>query len=295
MEQVKSFLIKLYSNEYFIYGLIGTIVLLIILFLIVLFFGKKDEKKRKLEATRELEKQDLNAFKETSPVVNVQTPVVENKVVENVIVENKPQEITPIIEPVVEQKVVEEPVNIVVEQPVINEPVIEAQPIEMPSVEPIIEPVGYQASKVDIPVETNVEPEFNFNFDKLANSIDQEIRDIEVKTEKQVIEQPRVEPVIKEENVTLNVGISSPRVAEPSPNLFSSVYVNKEENVSERKQFEMPKINNEVEVEKNTVPSVDELKNIALKNIEMNNENNKEFETKVNVFPDLTGETYDIK
>lgn len=57
----------------------------------------------------------------------------------------------------------------------------------------------------------------------------------------------------------------------------------------------MPKINNEVEVEKNTVPSVDELKNIALKNIEMNNENNKEFETKVNVFPDLTGETYDIK
>ena len=46
------FLYKLYESEYFGIGLFIVITILTFLFLVILFFGKKDEKVRKLEETK---------------------------------------------------------------------------------------------------------------------------------------------------------------------------------------------------------------------------------------------------
>lgn len=51
---MEEFLTKLYSYEYFSTYLIIAIVILIILFIVILFFGKKDQKKREIEATKKL-------------------------------------------------------------------------------------------------------------------------------------------------------------------------------------------------------------------------------------------------
>lgn len=67
------FLDKLYSSNYFGIGLFAVISFLVVAFLIVLFFGKKDEKKRKLEATQNLITE--NAFKETTEKSAVEIPV----------------------------------------------------------------------------------------------------------------------------------------------------------------------------------------------------------------------------
>lgn len=67
------FLDKLYSSNYFGIGLFAVIAFLVVTFLIVLFFGKKDEKKRKLEATQKLETE--NTFKETGAATPVEIPV----------------------------------------------------------------------------------------------------------------------------------------------------------------------------------------------------------------------------
>ena len=66
------FLDKLYSSNYFGIGLFAVIAFLVVTFLIVLFFGKKDEKKRKLEATQNISTE--NSFKETSTPTPVEIP-----------------------------------------------------------------------------------------------------------------------------------------------------------------------------------------------------------------------------
>lgn len=67
-----NFLDKLYSSNYFGIGLFAVIAFLVVTFLIVLFFGKKDEKKRKLEATQNISANDT--FKETSMPTPVEIP-----------------------------------------------------------------------------------------------------------------------------------------------------------------------------------------------------------------------------
>jgi hypothetical protein len=81
------FLNKLYESNYFGIGLFAVISFLVVTFLIVLFFGKKDEKRRKLEATNELKNNTIgntinslennteNAFKEVTPVTPLEMPV----------------------------------------------------------------------------------------------------------------------------------------------------------------------------------------------------------------------------
>ena len=70
------FLDRLYSSNYFGIGLFAVIAFLVVTFLIVLFFGKKDEKKRKLEATKTVDVQNtVNTMKETSTPTPVEIPV----------------------------------------------------------------------------------------------------------------------------------------------------------------------------------------------------------------------------
>ena len=126
---------KLYDSNYFGIGLFAVISFLVVTFLIVLFFGKRDEKKRQLENSKEFapsKPTDLNAFKETTPI----TPInLNNEIKEDVI----PDVVAP-IEPVAPISM-DMPSNSV---PVMEEPVIE--PITPPVVEPQIigEPVNIE-------------------------------------------------------------------------------------------------------------------------------------------------------
>ncbi len=70
------FLNNLYESDYFGIGLFAVIAFLVVTFLIVLFFGKKDEKKRKLEATQKIAAEDT--FKETSAATPVEIPANPN-------------------------------------------------------------------------------------------------------------------------------------------------------------------------------------------------------------------------
>ena len=114
-----NFLDKLYSSNYFGIGLFAVIAFLVVTFLIVLFFGKKDEKKRKLEATQKIGTE--NTFKETGTATPVEIPV-------------NPEPVAPInLEPNVSIKA-NEPVKPVSTIPL--DPVTPIMPV--PPVEPVL-------------------------------------------------------------------------------------------------------------------------------------------------------------
>lgn len=178
------FLNKLYESNYFGIGLFAVIAFLVVTFLIVLFFGKKDEKKRKLEATQKLAAD--NTFKETTEPTPVEIPAnpepVEpinleaNSIVEPVVMTPneslvKPVEpVTPIMptppinqEPInpikeednfVDNLSIEEPVRPVIDTPKVEPIITPVAPIikDEPVVEPPIKVV--EPTKIEIPKET---------------------------------------------------------------------------------------------------------------------------------------------
>lgn len=122
-----NFLDKLYESNYFGIGLFAVISFLVVTFLIVLFFGKRDEKRRRLESTKELEKTNIDStFKETTIPTPVEVPVVD--ALANV---EKAVPTMPVIEPDI--AVETEPVSIVNDVPVApidnNEPVEPVAPV----------------------------------------------------------------------------------------------------------------------------------------------------------------------
>ena len=178
------FLNKLYESNYFGIGLFAVIAFLVVTFLIVLFFGKKDEKKRKLEATQKLAAD--NTFKETTESTPVEIPAnpepVEpinleaNSIVEPVVMTpNEPlvkpvEPVTPIMptppinqEPInpikeednfVDNLSIEEPVRPVIDTPKVEPIITPVAPIikDEPVVEPPVKVV--EPTKIEIPKET---------------------------------------------------------------------------------------------------------------------------------------------
>ena len=179
------FLNKLYESNYFGIGLFAVIAFLVVTFLIVLFFGKKDEKKRKLEATQKLAAD--NTFKETTESTPIEIPAnpepVEpinleaNSIVEPVVMTPneslvKPVEpVTPIMptppinqEPInpikeednhfVDNLSIEEPVRPVIDTPKVEPIITPVAPIikDEPVVEPPVKVV--EPTKIEIPKET---------------------------------------------------------------------------------------------------------------------------------------------
>lgn len=65
---------KLYSMKNFGLYLIIAIIVLVVLFIIIMVFGKKDKKKREIEATAKLQQiNSVNAFKEENNISSVET------------------------------------------------------------------------------------------------------------------------------------------------------------------------------------------------------------------------------
>ena len=254
------FLDKIYGYEHFGIILFAVIAFLVVLFMIVLFFGKKDEKKRELERTKQLEAQAVtDAFAQTDNVeaaLNVNEPTFAP--VENIIAENTSVDTVIPEDPVVEQEPImpevpafEETIN-KTEAPVapVLEPIVEPSiftPIEevsapvveeMPTIEPVITP------EVEIPqfspvVESNITESVeeikipDFNFDELAASIAKELSALERKEVEPVAPvAPTIEstPVVPVEPVAATITPINEVVKPaptPGPVTFSSVYINK--------------------------------------------------------------------
>lgn len=239
------FLYKLYDNKYFGITLFIVIAILIFLFLLILFFGKKDEKKRKLEETKKLELENANTFKETNE--NVESLEIQEIAQPNLGLENTSDVSNEVIQNNIEQS----NDDILLEIPKLNIDDVVVKPELNSSIQDdnAINNLSFELPKIDESIEKNDDNnELNdINIDDLFQT------NIELPKEDEKIENNlSVEPVKEEVQENLN---STFRTVEAP---FSSVYINKEENVIANKEpekntsfspmFELPKMADNKEV-----------------------------------------------
>ena len=277
------FIYELYKNDHFTMYLTIALVILIILFVVVLFFGKKDQK---LEETRRLQKIELeNTFKEeptpATPVevtksaieenlgpVKEDIPLPDTNVMTSINTIEKPQtidetvhvtDITPKVPVVEENETLDIPTIAVTNNHKDNEE--ESKPITLEELKnaPLIE------DDEDINIDLS-------SLDKIKNEFDQ----IELpKIKDEVTEEPKEEKVFKPSQV------------------FSSVYVNKKD-----------EINTHNEEEKTTVvsePAVNVNSNSKLFTIEDDDDEDMELpslkkeEPPTAILNEVEGDTYHLK
>ena len=249
---MKDFIYGLYQNDNFTLILVIALVVLIIAFVVVYFFGKKDQR---LEETKRLQKIDLDAFKQ------------EEKAPEKVEVKEEVKN-----EPEVKETVNED-VNVTEFIPDIKEEIEE---------------------EVNIPLKEEVKPLFKDHEEEekpiSINELSSDLEDEKLENDLSSLESIKNEfnsiniPEVKEE-------VEKP-VFKPSPQIFSSVFVdkkeenivsnNEEEHVTEIKKEEKPMdaklfsiINDEDE---------DDIELPSLKNEEITNDLDK-----------INGEVYNLK
>lgn len=249
---MKDFIYGLYQNDNFTLILVIALVVLIIAFVVVYFFGKKDQR---LEETKRLQKIDLDAFKQ------------EEKAPEKVEVKEEVKN-----EPEVKETVNED-VNVTEFIPDIKEEIEE---------------------EVNIPLKEEVKPLFKDHEEEekpiSINELSSDLEDEKLENDLSSLESIKNEfnsiniPEVKEE-------VEKP-VFKPSPQIFSSVFVdkkeenivsnNEEEHVTEIKKKEKPMdaklfsiINDEDE---------DDIELPSLKNEETTNDLDK-----------INGEVYNLK
>lgn len=273
-----NFLDKLYESNYFGIGLFAVISFLVVTFLIVLFFGKRDEKKRRLETTKELEKMNVeDTFKETSVETPVEVPVMDNPVVPDTVMPVAPtvtEDVAPVmsadvsVTPVINEEVVAPTFNPVNPINFVDEPITPVAPIsyepkefvEIPKEEtPINIPVTPVINEVQTPVITepvrNVEP------------IRLEPTTYDVPVEPKVIEPIRItipeepvrtEPIINEVRpvVTPVINEVTPTIVEP---VVTDTYYKPIEKV-QSEEIEVPNIDFDA-LAKSISDELDELEN----------------------------------
>ncbi len=277
------FIYELYKNDHFTMYLTIALVILIILFVVVLFFGKKDQK---LEETRRLQKIELeNTFKEepapATPVEVTKSAVEENlgpvkediplpdtNVMTSTNTIEKPQtidetvhvtDITPKLSVVEENETLDIPPIAVTNNHKDNEE--ESKPITLEELK--------NAPLIDDDEDINIDLS---SLDKIKNEFDQ-------------IELPKIKDEVKEEP-------KEEKVFKPSQ-VFSSVYVNKKD-----------EINTHNEEEKTTVvsePTVNVNSNSKLFTIEDDDDEDMELpslkkeEPPKAILNEVEGETYHLK
>lgn len=251
---MKDFIYGLYQNDNFTLILVIALVVLIIAFVVVYFFGKKDQK---LEETKRLQKIELDAFK--------QDEKAPEKVEVKEEVKNEPEV----------KETVNEDVNVTEFIPDIKEEIEEEVNIPLKKEEEV-KPLFKDHEEEEKPISIN-ELASDLEDEKLENdlssleSIKNEFNSINIPEVKEEVEKP---------------------VFKPSPQIFSSVFVdkkeenivsnNEEEHVTEIKKKEKPMdaklfsiINDEDE---------DDIELPSLKNEETTNDLDK-----------INGEVYNLK
>lgn len=188
---MKDFIYGLYQNDNFTLILVIALVVLIIAFVVVYFFGKKDQK---LEETKRLQKIELDAFKQEEKVpekVEVKEELKKEDEVKETI--NEDVNVTEFIPDVTEE--IEEEVNIPLKK------------------EEEVKPLFKDHEEEEKPISIN-ELSSDLEDEKLENdlssleSIKNEFNSINIPEVKEEIEKP---------------------VFKPSPQIFSSVFVDKKE------------------------------------------------------------------
>lgn len=188
---MKDFIYGLYQNDNFTLILVIVLVVLIIAFVVVYFFGKKDQK---LEETKRLQKIELDAFKQEENVpekVEVKEELKKEDEVKETI--NEDVNVTEFIPDVKEE--IEEEVNIPLKK------------------EEEVKPLFKDHEEEEKPISIN-ELSSDLEDEKLENdlssleSIKNEFNSINIPEVKEEVEKP---------------------VFKPSPQIFSSVFVDKKE------------------------------------------------------------------
>lgn len=188
---MKDFIYGLYQNDNFTLILVIALVVLIIAFVVVYFFGKKDQK---LEETKRLQKIELDAFKQEEKVpekVEVKEELKKEDEVKETI--NEDVNVTEFIPDVTEE--IEEEVNIPLKK------------------EEEVKPLFKDHEEEEKPISIN-ELSSDLEDEKLENdlssleSIKNEFNSINIPEVKEEMEKP---------------------VFKPSPQIFSSVFVDKKE------------------------------------------------------------------
>ena len=208
---MKDFIYGLYQNDNFTLILVIALVVLIIAFVVVYFFGKKDQK---LEETKRLQKIELDAFKQ------------EEKVPEKVEVKEELKKEDE------EKETINEDVNVTEFIPDVKEEIEEE--VNIPLKEEEVKPLFKDHEEEEKPISIN-ELANDLEDEKLENdlssleSIKNEFNSINIPEVKEEMEKP---------------------VFKPSPQIFSSVFVdkkeenivsnNEEEHVTENKKEQKP-------------------------------------------------------
>lgn len=188
---MKDFIYGLYQNDNFTLILVIALVVLIIAFVVVYFFGKKDQK---LEETKRLQKIELDAFKQ------------EEKVPEKVEVKEELKKEDE------EKETINEDVNVTEFIPDVKEEIEEEVNIPLKKEEEV-KPLFKDHEEEEKPISIN-ELSSNLEDEKLENdlssleSIKNEFNSINILEVKEEMEKP---------------------VFKPSPQIFSSVFVDKKE------------------------------------------------------------------
>lgn len=187
---MKDFIYGLYQNDNFTLILVIALVVLIIAFVVVYFFGKKDQK---LEETKRLQKIELDAFKQEEKVpekVEVKEELKKEDEVKETI--NEDVNVTEFIPDVTEE--IEEEVNI---------------PLKEEEVKPLFKDHEEEEKPISInELSSDLEDEKLENDLSSLESIKNEFNSINI-------------PEVKEE--------IEKTVFKPSPQIFSSVFVDKKE------------------------------------------------------------------
>ena len=265
---MKDFIYELYQNDNFTLYLTIALVILIILFVIVFFFGKKDEK---LEETKRLQKIELDTFKkeEEAPA---KLEVKE---------ETKPQEKEE-IKPI---ETVNEEVTVTEFKPSFEDT---EEEIELPKENTEVKankPLFSDHEEEESPISINELPEIKF--DEKDEQLESGLSNLEaIKNEFDKIDIPKVKETPKEEEKP---------IFKPSPQIFSSVFVNKqEENKNNNNEEEV--VTKLPEKEEKTEPSIktfiieDDDDDMDLPTLKKDEKS----ETK-SLLDDVNGEVYELK
>ena len=298
------FIYELYQNDNFVLYLTIALVILIVLFVLVLIFGKRDQK---LEETKRLQKVDVDAFKEEKPTEDVKVEVKEDKK-ENIVEEKievkdevKP-EVTEEVKPV--KSIFDDTQVLPITKPEEN---TESEEINVTTFEPIKVEESKEdviKDKEEVKEENNVKPLLDIeeedkpikldeiNFDDL--DLEKDLGELEnIKNEFDNIKIPEVKEIKKEKVEEKVVERNETKPFKPSPQVFSSVFVNKEEPIIEENKEEIKTEEKVGEPPKTSLFSIqDDEDDIELPPLKIPK---KKEEVKSPKFDDIAGETYNIK
>ena len=275
---MEEFLTKLYSYEYFSTYLIISIIILILLFIVILCFGKKDQKKREIEATKKLMQINEEAINDQFVMEennNTSKDTLENDTIivpnigdinldNNIVSDNNNEESIP--EPVLPEISTESLANSSLD----DIPVVDLNSkdsfkedstpnvIEVPKLEKIEYPKFNASSDINEPVLSSNEEkpfefnDFNFNGSVISPEVPEKKEEIN-----QVKEETRV-PEFDFDKIVQNVEEVKKEEKKIEPEIFSSVYAPLREEVredrpkdleSDDEEFELPTLKKEVQKE----------------------------------------------